>query len=83
MENPIKIDDLGLPLFLETPIFGAIFGKKSLRIPDSLLMRASQGDRSHPSGSLGVGGGKRTTSFGYPFFFFGGGKGGNIQQKLW
>ena len=21
MENPIKIDDLGVPLFLETPIF--------------------------------------------------------------
>ena len=25
MENPIKIDDLGVPLFLETPIF-AIYG---------------------------------------------------------
>ena len=22
MENPIKIDDLGVPLFLETPIWG-------------------------------------------------------------
>ena len=22
MENPIKMDDLGVPLFLETPIFG-------------------------------------------------------------
>ena len=22
MENPIKMDDLGAPLFLETPIFG-------------------------------------------------------------
>ncbi len=22
MEHPIKIDDLGVPLFLETPIFG-------------------------------------------------------------
>ena len=23
MENPIKMDDLGVPLFLETPIFGS------------------------------------------------------------
>ena len=22
MENPIKMDDLGVPLFLETPIYG-------------------------------------------------------------
>ena len=22
MENPIKMDDLGVPLFLETPLFG-------------------------------------------------------------
>ena len=28
MENPIKMDDLGVPLFLETPIlrWGKIFG---------------------------------------------------------
>ena len=24
MENPIKMDDLGVPLFLETPIFEAV-----------------------------------------------------------
>ena len=24
MENPIKMDDLGVPLFLETPIFGSV-----------------------------------------------------------
>ena len=24
MENPIKIDDLGIPLFLETPIYRVI-----------------------------------------------------------
>ncbi len=23
MENPIKMDDLGVPLFLETPIYGS------------------------------------------------------------
>ena len=26
MENPIKMDDLGVPLFLETPISGSILG---------------------------------------------------------
>ena len=25
VENPIKIDDLGVPLFLETPIFKPLF----------------------------------------------------------
>ena len=25
MENPIKMDDLGVPLFLETPIWGFYF----------------------------------------------------------
>ena len=27
MENPIKVDDLGVPLFLETPIYSSSFGK--------------------------------------------------------
>ena len=27
MENPIKIDDLGVPLFLEIPIYIYILGK--------------------------------------------------------
>ena len=27
IENPIKIDDLGVPLFLETPIFVSLFAK--------------------------------------------------------
>ena len=26
MENPIKMDDLGVPLFSETPIYFAFFG---------------------------------------------------------
>ena len=26
MENPIKMDDLGVPLFLETPIYGSVRG---------------------------------------------------------
>ena len=26
MENPIKMDDLGVPLFLETPIYGNFEG---------------------------------------------------------
>ncbi len=26
MENPIKMDDLGVPLFLETPIVSMFFG---------------------------------------------------------
>jgi len=30
MENPIKMDDLGIPLFLETPIWGAGFLKMFL-----------------------------------------------------
>ena len=25
MENPIKMDDLGVPLFLETPIYGLLY----------------------------------------------------------
>ena len=27
MENPIKMDDLGVPLFLETPIYLLIYDK--------------------------------------------------------
>ena len=27
MENPIKIDDLGVPLFLQTPIFTYMYHK--------------------------------------------------------
>ena len=27
MENPIKIDDLGVPLFLETPVYRYIYPK--------------------------------------------------------
>ncbi len=34
MENPIKMDDLGIPLFLDTPIY--------LRDPLRLMGRASQ-----------------------------------------
>ena len=30
MENPIKIDDLGVPLFLETPIYVCVCGAKKL-----------------------------------------------------
>ena len=80
MENPIKIDDLGLPLFLETPIFGAIFCQKSLRIPENCL-RASQGDRSHRSGSLGVGGGSERPVLGTRFFFLGGGRGETYNKN--
>ena len=25
MENPVKMDDLGVPLFLETPIYGLVW----------------------------------------------------------
>ena len=32
MENPIKIDDLGVPLFLETPIYIYIYMKSSHKI---------------------------------------------------
>ena len=31
MENPIQMDDLGVPLFLETPILVPFFAKKELR----------------------------------------------------
>ena len=31
MENPINMDDLGLPLFLETPIWADV--AKELRVP--------------------------------------------------
>ena len=32
MENPIKMDDLGIPLFLETPIFTYIYHKNQLNM---------------------------------------------------
>ena len=32
MENLIKMDDLGVPLFLETPIFYQLAGRKQLPI---------------------------------------------------
>ena len=42
MENPIKMDDLGVPLFLETPIYIYIhthtFVKKSLVKPGNLFV---------------------------------------------
>ena len=31
MENPIKMDDLGIPLFLETPIFQDEYFKMSFQ----------------------------------------------------
>ena len=37
MENPIKMDDLGVPLFLETPI-SVVFLPKKL-VPKSLVTR--------------------------------------------
>ena len=35
MENPIKMDDLGVPLFLETPIYLAVFFFLSIALPGS------------------------------------------------
>ena len=40
MENPIKMDDLGVPLFLETPIFGS-FQQKTPRIPQEVWLDPS------------------------------------------
>ena len=36
MENPIKMDDLGVPLFLETPICWNEFPKKKPQLPEIL-----------------------------------------------
>ena len=33
MENPIKIHDLGVPLFLETPIYSITLGTKKTHAP--------------------------------------------------
>ena len=33
MESPIKMDDLGVPLFSETPIYFSIFGWKKMVDP--------------------------------------------------
>ena len=33
MENPIKMDDLGVPLFLETPIFWEFPEKNKSQLP--------------------------------------------------
>ena len=40
MENPIKMDDLGVPLFSETPICLGWFGKK-------MFLPNGGGDESH------------------------------------
>ena len=37
MENPIKIDDLGVPLFLETPIYYVSFVAMPIHVKYSLL----------------------------------------------
>ena len=34
MENPIKMDDLGVPLFTETPIYNLLFSKKTEPTPN-------------------------------------------------
>ena len=40
MESPIKMDDLGVPLFLETPIFiDDIEGLKSFLLEGLLILR--------------------------------------------
>ncbi len=39
VENPIKIDDLGLPLFLETPIFSFKFPNKIFKQHDDMKSR--------------------------------------------
>jgi len=36
MENPIKMDDLGVPLFLETPMYGLFTYMKGERWPHSM-----------------------------------------------
>jgi len=36
MENPIKMDDLGVPLFLETPTYGLFTYMKGERWPHSM-----------------------------------------------
>ena len=38
MENPIKMDDLGVPLFLETPIYCRYQTKKIMVIPGYTYM---------------------------------------------
>ena len=37
MENPIKMDDLGVPLFLETPIYIYISYQKRGKVPIAML----------------------------------------------
>ena len=37
MENPIKMNDLGVPLFLETPTFELQFGARSKQFPKSVI----------------------------------------------
>ena len=39
MENPIKMDDLGVPLFLETPIWSAIFVFDVTKLQDDSRMK--------------------------------------------
>ena len=39
MENPIKMDDLGVPLFLETPI-SKILGKVMQKVPFDVCTRS-------------------------------------------
>ena len=53
MENPIKMYDLGVPLFLETPISGMIcwIPKKGLTLKLSLLTDISPTcDKQKPNG---------------------------------
>ena len=48
MKNPIKIDHLGVPLFLETPLFIGF-----LRVPGCLRGEGNWGTLRIPFGKLG------------------------------
>ena len=43
MESPIKMDDLGVPLFSETPIYFSIFGWKKMVDPQKKTGRGIEG----------------------------------------
>ena len=57
MENPIKMDDLGVPLFLETPIYAAAHGNEEIMNTFALPIQTGRentptpvkNDLTHPS----------------------------------